>query len=91
LYARFVGDGGTFLNVVPSIEPLSAAGEKLVKNVRHVATPFTVAVSGQSAQLVDTKASLFSRLPLAGGIIALVTFVLLFMMFGSVIVPASSA
>ncbi len=45
-------------------------------------------VGGQSAQLVDTKASICStacRWPL--GIIAGVTFVLLFLMFGSVLVP----
>ena len=40
-------------------------------------------VSGQSAQLVDTKASLFGRLPLALAIIAIVTFLVLFLQFGS--------
>jgi RND superfamily putative drug exporter len=78
LYARFLGDGGTFLNVIPSVEPLSEAGETLVHDVRKAAAPFPVEVGGQSAQLVDTKHSLFSRLPLAGAIIALITFVLLF-------------
>jgi len=90
LYSRFVGDGGTFLNVIPSVEPLSDAGETLVHDVRNAAAPFEVEVGGQSAQLVDTKHSLFSRLPLAGVIIALITFVLLFMMFGSVVVPAKA-
>ena len=87
LYARFVGNGATYLNVVPAVEPLSEQGESLVKAVRHTASPFAVQVGGQSAQLVDTKASLFSRLPLAAGLIALITFALLFMMFGSVVVP----
>jgi RND superfamily putative drug exporter len=36
---------------------------------------------------VDTKAGITSRLPLAAGIIAVVTFVLLFLMTGSVLVP----
>ena len=44
-------------------------------------------MSGQSAQLVDTKASLFGRLPLALAIIALVTFLVLFLQFGSVVIP----
>jgi RND superfamily putative drug exporter len=49
-----------------------------------------VNVGGQSAQLVDTKSSLFSKLPLAALIIATITFVLLFMMFGSLVVPAKA-
>jgi RND superfamily putative drug exporter len=36
---------------------------------------------------VDSKASLFGRLPLAGGLIALVTITVLFLMTGSVLVP----
>jgi RND superfamily putative drug exporter len=90
LYTRFAGTGGTFLNVVPSVEPLSEQGEDLVKSVRAVDAPFDVAVGGMSAQLVDTKQSLFSRMPLAIGIIVLVIFVVLFLMFGSVIVPAKA-
>ncbi|MGH2686606.1 MAG: MMPL family transporter, partial [Actinomycetota bacterium] len=35
----------------------------------------------------DSKESLFSRLPLAAGIIGVVTFVLLFLMTGSILVP----
>src|SRR5207249_3808013 len=30
VYARFVSDAGTYLSVVPSVEPLSAEGEHLV-------------------------------------------------------------
>jgi putative drug exporter of the RND superfamily len=86
-YARFATDDSTFLNVVPSIEPLSAEGEALVKEVRASEAPFEVLVSGQPASLVDGKDSLFDALPLAVGIIAVVTFALLFVMFGSVVVP----
>jgi RND superfamily putative drug exporter len=43
-----------------------------------------------SAQLVDSKAGLFSKLPLALLIIAAITFVLMFLMFGSVVVPAKA-
>jgi RND superfamily putative drug exporter len=46
-----------------------------------------VEVGGTAAGLVDTKDSLADRLPLALGIIALATFVLLFLMTGSVAVP----
>ena len=91
LSARFThASGGTWLSVVPTVEPLSPAGEKLVQDVRSASAPFDVLVTGESARLVDGKASLSSRLPLALGIIALATFLLLFLMTGSLLVPAKA-
>jgi putative drug exporter of the RND superfamily len=84
---RFAGEAGTWLSVVPAVEPLSAEGEALINDVRATPAPFDTLVTGPSAQLVDSKAGIFGRLPLALGIIALVTFVVLFMMTGSVVVP----
>jgi RND superfamily putative drug exporter len=86
-HARFAGQGATFLSVVPTVEPLSAAGEHLVREVRRVEAPFDTQVGGRSAMLVDSKSSLFGKLPLAIGIIAAITFALLFLMFGSIVVP----
>jgi putative drug exporter of the RND superfamily len=73
--------------VVPGVEPISAEGERLVEEVRATPAPFETLVTGPSAELVDTKDSLAGRLPLAGAIIGLVTFVLLFLMTGSILVP----
>jgi putative drug exporter of the RND superfamily len=87
---RFVNRGGTWLSVVPSIEPISSQGERLVRAVRATSAPFPHLVGGRSAQLVDTKHAIFEKLPLAAGIIALATFVLLFLMFGSLVVPAKA-
>ena len=41
-------------------------------------------------QRVDTNTAIYSRLPLALAIIATTTFILLFLMFGSVVVPAKA-
>jgi RND superfamily putative drug exporter len=87
LSARFEGDGATWFAVVPSVEPLSEEGEQLVQDVRDTEAPFEVLVGGRSAELVDSKASIFGKMPLALAWIAVATFVLLFLMFGSVIVP----
>jgi len=84
---RFSAPTGTWLSVVPAVEPMSTAGEPLVHEVLDLASPFPVQVGGPSAQLVDSKHSLFSRVPLALGIIAIITFVVLFLMFGGVLVP----
>ena len=88
---RFAGQDGTWLAVVPGVEPYSEAGETLVKAVREVPSPFAgVKVAGLSAELVDSKESLFGRMPLALGLIALVTFVALFLMTGGVLVPVKA-
>ncbi|MCU1354338.1 MAG: putative rane protein [Acidimicrobiales bacterium] len=90
LSGRFAGTGATWLSVVPSVEPVSADGERLVKDIRSLPAPFPVLVGGTAAELVDTNHALFARIPLAAGIVAVVTFVLLFAMFGSVVVPAKA-
>ena len=90
LSERFFSDDhptDTWVNVVPDIEPISREGEDLVAAVRDTRAPFDFTVAGPSARLVDTKATIGDRLPIALGIISLVTFVLLFMMTGSLLVP----
>ena len=81
------GGGGTWLSVVPEVEPLSAEGEALVAAVRSVPAPFEVVVGGPSAQLVDVTDGVIDGLPWALAIIAVATFVLLFLSFGSVVIP----
>ncbi len=87
---RFASPAGTWLAVVPSVDPNSPAAEALVQRVRDLPAPFGVQVTGASTRLVDTKASLFGHLPAALAIIALVTFVVLFLMTGSVVIPAKA-
>jgi len=86
-FAATADGGSTYLSVVPEVEPMSDEGERLVESIRGMDAPFPVQVTGTSAQLVDTKDALFARLPLAAGIIALVTFLVLFLQFGSVVIP----
>ncbi len=85
------GSAGTWVSVVPNVEPVSTKGERMVKEIRALTIPVAAnsvaKVGGPSAELIDSKASLFSRLPWAGAIIAIVTFVLLFLMFGGLLVP----
>lgn len=86
--SRFpTGADGTWLSAVPNVVPLSPAGEAVVDEVRATAAPGTALVGGMTAQFVDSKDALVARVPLAIGWIAVSTFVLLFLMFGSVLVP----
>jgi RND superfamily putative drug exporter len=85
---RFANVAGTWFSVVPAVEPLSADGEQLVHAVRALDSPFDeVLVGGQSAAQVDSKDVVFQRLPWAIALIAVTTFVVLFMLFGSLLVP----
>jgi putative drug exporter of the RND superfamily len=84
---RFAAADGTWLSVVPSVEPSSRAAEDLVAEVRALPDPLGVQVTGPAAQLVDTRASLGAHLPAAAAVIAVVTFLLLFLFTGSVVIP----
>ncbi|MGK2959255.1 MAG: MMPL family transporter [Acidimicrobiales bacterium] len=87
---RFTNDNGLWLSVVADVEPLSPEGEALVREVRALEAPFDVDIGGAAADLLDSKETLFKRAPLAGLIIAVVTFIVLFLMFGSLLVPAKA-
>jgi RND superfamily putative drug exporter len=78
------------LRVVPAVDAYSPAGQRLVGRVRDVAAPGERLVGGPSAALVDVKDSIGARLPLAAGLIALSTFVLLFLFTGSVVIPVKA-
>ncbi|MBE1489457.1 MMPL family transporter [Plantactinospora soyae] len=85
--ARYVADAGEWFEVVPSVLPISSQAEELVHGLRDLAPPFEALVGGSTAQLVDTKAAIFSVAPWAALWISLATFALLFAMFGSFLVP----
>jgi trehalose monomycolate/heme transporter len=70
-------------------DPISPAARDLVENVRETPGPqgADVLVGGQSAVLVDLLDSIGSTLPLMAVFVGLVTFVLLFLAFGSVVLP----
>ncbi len=87
LTGRYARGDATFLSVVPSVEGNSLEGEAFARAIRATPAPFDIQVTGVSAQLVDTKDGLLDAMPLALALIAGITFVLLFMMFGSVVVP----
>ena len=87
---RFGSEAGTYLQVIPAVDPQSNAAEQLVRDIRSFEAPVDLALTGPSAALVDSKEAITSRLPLALGIIGGITFVVLFLMFGSVLVPAKA-
>ncbi|WP_419996969.1 MMPL family transporter [Streptomyces boninensis] len=77
------------LNVVSTLPPKSEEAQSLVKEIRALDPPpgSHPQVGGVDAVLVDSKDSIGSRLPLAVALVALTTFLLLFLFTGSVVQP----
>lgn len=86
---RLTSDTTQRLEAIPDRAALDGiGGDRLVAEVRELATPFEdVLVGGYPAQLADFREALLDRLPLIGGLILLITFVLLFLLTGSVLMP----
>ena len=70
-----------------STGPTGDDARALVTTVRGHRPPFPSWVTGQAAALADFNASVLQRAPIAIGLVALATFVLLFLMTGSLVLP----
>jgi RND superfamily putative drug exporter len=80
----------TVLDLTPEGTSEGPVATRLVERVRALERPVAAGVTGPAAFLVDYRDSLTSRLPYALGLIGLVTFALLFLMTGSVVVPVKA-
>jgi RND superfamily putative drug exporter len=78
------------IDVVPAGSVQSDVAQGLVSTLRDQRPNYPSYVTGQAAFLVDFKHQITSRLPYAFGLIALATFILLFLMTGSVLVPVKA-
>lgn len=81
--------GSAFLTVGSDAPLFSAASDKQLDDVRAVSTPDgkTVQITGVAQQNQDSSTGITDRLPLVLGVIAAITFVLLFLLTGSVVLP----
>jgi RND superfamily putative drug exporter len=80
----------TVLDVIPEGSSQGPVATRLVARIRALERPVAAGVTGSAAFLVDYRDSLTGRLPYALGLIGLVTFALLFLMTGSVVVPVKA-
>jgi RND superfamily putative drug exporter len=75
------------ITVETDVNPFSDKGDKLVTDLRGTSAPWKVQWSGAAAFNADAMTGLKDKLPLAIGLIALATFVVLFLFTGSIVVP----
>ncbi|WP_372595418.1 MMPL family transporter [Actinotalea sp.] len=68
-------------------DPGGAVARAVVEEVRDTGAPFPTWVTGQAANQIDFVQALIDRVGWAVAIVVLATFVLLFLMTGSVVIP----
>jgi RND superfamily putative drug exporter len=87
-FAR-VSEDVAFLNLAPEELALSRSSQDAVEAIRALDPPGAAAVlvSGNTARFMDEKQSLADHLPLVVAIVAATTFLLLFLLTGSVVLP----
>lgn len=79
-----------YFTVLPEGEAVGERAQRLVHELRDVPAPFETSVTGRAAVLEDSKAAIADRLPLALGIIAVATLLLVFLLTGSVLIPVQA-
>ncbi|WP_330253506.1 MMPL family transporter [Nocardia sp. NBC_00565] len=84
---QMTNDTGAFLTVATTVDPFTTAGKEQLAQLRDVAGPGPALFGGGAAVNVDSLDALGARLPLAGALIVLTTFVVLFLFTGSVLLP----
>ena len=83
-------DGVTIVEVHAEGPSNGRIAQAVVGDVRALDPPFAVGVTGDPAEIVDLRDSVTDRLPAAVAILVVATFALLFLMTGSVVVPAKA-
>jgi RND superfamily putative drug exporter len=84
---RYLGSGLWVVRSTVSGDPIGSAAQRTIAVVEKLRPPFRVQVGGAAAQFHDQRASIASSVPLALGVLAIVTLVILWLMTGSVVLP----
>jgi RND superfamily putative drug exporter len=83
-------DGLYRIDLVANGRPLGELAKEVVRDVRAIESPVPVRVGGVTAAFLDQQKALSDSLPLALGILAGTTLVILFLMTGSVVLPVKA-
>lgn len=84
---RYLGSNTWQVEVASKYSTLDEKSLDLVSSIRDVKAPAPVLVGGQTAEQVDQVKAIGAGIPLAIVILVIVTFVTLFLMTGSVVLP----
>ncbi len=84
---RKLGSGTWAIDVTLRGEAIGSSAQRAVAALRDLPAPFPASVGGDAAAFADQRAAIADRLPLALGILAGGTLLILWLMTGSVILP----
>ncbi|CAN7416037.1 MMPL family transporter [Terrabacter sp. LjRoot27] len=87
LVVRPLGSGDQRVDIRVAGRPTSDEAQDLVSTIRGTSAPFETLTTGQAAGQIDFLDSMSDRAPYAVALVVLGTFVLLFLMTGSVVLP----
>ncbi|MFC5661952.1 MMPL family transporter [Kitasatospora misakiensis] len=85
-----VSDTVSTIDVLVHGDPQGGAAKKVVEELRADRGGLTTQVTGGAASVVDFQDELLTRGPIALGLVALGTLILLFLMTGSVVMPVKA-
>ena len=84
---RLLGDDTWQVNAAVAGDPAGDTAQRVVNQIRAVSTPFTAKVTGDAAVFVDQQDAIGAHLPEAIILLAVLTFLVLWLMTGSVVLP----
>jgi uncharacterized membrane protein YdfJ with MMPL/SSD domain len=85
--ARYQSDATWQIDAAVAGDSAGAGAQRVVRQVRALPAPFPARVAGDAASFVDQQAAIGSHLPLAVGLLAVLTFLVLWLMTDSVVLP----
>lgn len=86
--AEYAKDHDTAVRVILNVKPTSPEANEVVHAIRALRVDGVEAlVTSPAARLLDLRAVLAARIPAALAVVCLATFVVLFLAFGSVVMP----
>ncbi|GAA4085057.1 MMPL family transporter [Streptomyces shaanxiensis] len=83
-------DGRVRLAVVPTQQAMYGDVPAFAERIRDTPAPAPALVGGYPGETTDFRATLLDRLPLAVGFVLVATYVILFLMTGSVLLPVKA-
>jgi len=84
---RWLGHATWQVDASVTGDPVGATAQRVVREIRGAPAPFDVKVTGDAAAFVDQQASIGLHLPFAVGLLAVLTFMILWLMTGSFVLP----
>jgi len=87
---RYLGSETWEIRLGGAGDPISTAAQRTIARIRAIPAPAPVLVGGTAASFVEQQASIASALPLALGMLVVVTLAILWLMTGSVVLPVKA-